>query len=79
MRGAIGWGSLNPVNKRTFVVALKCRKLRPALCGQVMQALIDTVKRGVTINFWLAGTKQIQIRAVQYENMCGHWAATAFI
>lgn len=70
--GAVLMGGLHPVDQLAFVITLKGGECGPAFVGQLRQVLIDICQGLSTVDLWFSGTEQIQVGAVQNEDVLRH-------
>src|SRR5690606_12239147 len=63
---------LDAIDQLAFVIALKHAACGAAASRQLLQALIDVIQGLPAIDFWLARAEQVQIRAMQNENVLRH-------
>src|SRR5690606_5631497 len=60
------------VDKLTLVITLKSSQCGTAFCRQLRQMLVD-IRQGLpTVDLWFSGTEQIQVGAVQNEDVLRH-------
>ena len=64
---AVELGLVHPVNEGVFGIGLKAIQLSRRL-HTFSDLRIYVVQRCIAVDFRLAGTQQIQVRAVEYEN-----------
>ena len=62
---------MNPLNKGTFLIALKAFDLHPAIPPDANQARIYSLKSLGTVNIRLSSTQQVQIGTVKDEETLG--------
>src|SRR5690554_6762191 len=70
--GLVLAGSLNPINELTFVITLKCGQRGTIFSSKLRQMLIDIGPCLPSVHLWLARAEQIQIGAVQNEDVLRH-------
>jgi len=69
--GALTSGLLDPVHQFALMVALKAAECDPQRRRPLRQALIDLLKAGGAIKTGLTAAQQVEIGAVQHEQMHG--------
>lgn len=67
--GSVQLGSLHAVDQGTFMIALEAFELYACICGQIGQFSIDLCQSLCTINLRLACAKQVEVGAVNDENL----------
>src|SRR5699024_10268687 len=70
--GAVMCSSLNAIDQRPFVVALEGHATCIVALGQGFKVAVDVGKRGGAIDIGLARAKQIEVGAVQNEDVLRH-------